>query len=87
MADTVSSESVAQDQLQAFIERLERLAEERQSIAGDISEVFKEAKGNGFDVPTIKTILKIRRMDHNERLEKEALLELYLSALNMGGAR
>lgn len=82
-----ATESVAQDQLQAFIERLERLAEERQSIAGDISEVFKEAKGNGFDVPTIKTILKIRRMDHNERLEKEALLELYLSALNMGSTQ
>jgi uncharacterized protein (UPF0335 family) len=83
----INSDSVAQDQLQAFIERLERLAEERQSIAGDISEVLKEAKGNGFDVPTIKTILKIRRMDHNERLEKEALLELYLSALNMGGGQ
>lgn len=87
MSDTVSTESVAQDQLQAFIERLERLAEERQSIAGDISEVFKEAKGNGFDVPTIKAVLKIRRMDHNERLEKEALLELYLSALSMGSAQ
>lgn len=87
MSDTVSTESVAQDQLQAFIERLERLAEERQSIAGDISEVFKEAKGNGFDVPTLKAVLKIRRMDHNERLEKEALLELYLSALSMGSAQ
>lgn len=87
MSDTVSTESVAQDQLQAFIERLERLAEERQSIAGDISEVFKEAKGNGFDVPTLKAVLKIRRMGHNERLEKEALLELYLSALSMGSAQ
>lgn len=87
MSDTVSTESIAQDQLQAFIERLERLAEERQSIAGDISEVFKEAKGNGFDVPTLKAVLKIRRMDHNERLEKEALLELYLSALSMGSAQ
>lgn len=83
---TVSPDSVAQDQLRAFIERLERMHEERKAIADDIKEIYAEAKGNGFDVPTIKTVLKIRGQDHAERMEKNALLELYLSALGMAAA-
>lgn len=81
---TVSPDSVAQ--LRAFIERLERMHEERKAIADDIKEIYAEAKGNGFDVPTIKTVLKIRGQDHAERMEKNALLELYLSALGMAAA-
>lgn len=78
--------SVAGDQLLAIIERVERLDEERASIAGDISEVYKEARGNGFDVKVIKLIVRRRKMDHNELMEQEALLELYLSAIGMAPA-
>jgi uncharacterized protein (UPF0335 family) len=86
MADTISSDSVAQDQIRAFIERIERLEEEKSSIAGDIKEVYAEAKGNGFDTKVLRKIVSIRKQDHNERMEQEALLELYLTALGMASA-
>jgi uncharacterized protein (UPF0335 family) len=86
MADTISSDSVAQDQIRAFIERIERLEEEKASIAGDIKEVYAEAKGNGFDTKVLRKIVSIRKQDHNERMEQEALLELYLTALGMASA-
>ena len=86
MADTISSDSVAQDQIKAFIERIERLEEEKASIAGDIKEVYAEAKGNGFDTKVLRKIVSIRKQDHNERMEQEALLELYLTALGMAAA-
>lgn len=78
-------DSVARDQLLAFIERIERLLSEKAEIAADIGEVKAEAKGNGFDVSIINKIIKIRAMDPNERMEQQALLELYLGALGMGG--
>ena len=65
---TVSPDSVAQDQLRAFIERIERLEEEKQAIAGDIKEVYAEAKGNGFDTKVLRTIIRIRKQDHAEPL-------------------
>ena len=83
---TVSPDSVAQDQLRAFIERIERLEEEKQAIAGDIKAVYAEAKGNGFDTKVLRTIIRIRKQDHAERMEQEALLELYMSALGMAAA-
>jgi uncharacterized protein (UPF0335 family) len=86
MADTISSDSVAQDQIRAFIERIERLEEEKASIAGDIKEVYAEAKGNGFDTKVLRKIVSIRKQDHNERMEQEALLELYMTALGMATA-
>ena len=86
MVDTISSDSVAQDQIRAFIERIERLEEEKTSIAGDIKEVYAEAKGNGFDTKVLRKIVSIRKQDHNERMEQEALLELYLTALGMASA-
>ena len=79
----VNSKSVAQDQLKAFIERIERLEEEKTAIAGDIKEVYAEAKGNGFDTKVLRKIVSIRKQDQNERMEQEALLELYLSALGI----
>ena len=79
----VSPDSVAQDQLRAFIERIERLEEEKAAIAGDIKEVYAEAKGNGFDTKVLRSIIKIRKQDHAERMEQESLLELYMSALGM----
>jgi uncharacterized protein (UPF0335 family) len=82
----VSSDSVAQDQIKAFIERIERLEEEKAAIAGDIKEVYAEAKGNGFDTKVLRQIIRIRKQDHAERMEQEALLELYMAALGMATA-
>jgi uncharacterized protein (UPF0335 family) len=79
----VPTDSVAQDLIRAFVERVERLHEERKAISDDIGEVYAEAKGNGFDVPVLKQIIKIRRQDHAERMERETLLDLYMSALGM----
>ena len=86
MAATINPDSVAQDQIKAFIERIERLEEEKAAIAGDIKEVYAEAKGNGFDTKVLRKIVSIRKQDHNERMEQEALLELYLTALGMAAA-
>ncbi len=83
---TVSSDSVAQDQIRAFIERIERMEEEKQAIADDIKEIYAEAKGNGFDTKVLRQIVRIRKQDAAERLEQEALLELYMAALGMATA-
>ena len=83
MADTVSSDSVAQDQLRAFIERIERMEEEKRAIADDIKEIYAEAKGNGFDTKVLRQVIRIRKQDHSERMEQEAILELYMAALGM----
>src|SRR6218665_133463 len=83
---TVSSDSVAQDQIRAFIERIERMEEEKQAIADDIKEIYAEAKGNGFDTKVLRQIVRIRKQDAAERLEQEALLELYMAALGMAVA-
>ncbi len=69
--------------LKAFIERIERLEEEKRAIADDIKDVFSEAKGNGFDVPIMRKILAMRRQDAEKRQEQETILDLYLSALGM----
>jgi len=81
--DVSSAEGVAADELKQFIERLERLEEEKAGIMGDIKEVFAELKGRGFDAKAIRTILRVRKQDHSERQEQEAILELYLQALGM----
>ena len=78
-----NTESVAADQLKSFIERIERLEEEKAGIAGDIKEVYAEAKGNGFDTKVIRKIIAIRKRDYAERQEEEAIMELYLQALGM----
>ncbi len=81
-----ANESVSGEQLRAFIERIERMHEERRAIGDDIKEIFAEAKGNGFDTKVMKTIIRIRAQDQAERMEQEALLDLYMSALGMQGA-
>jgi uncharacterized protein (UPF0335 family) len=83
---TVSSDSVAQDQIRAFIERIERMEEERKVISDDIKEIYAEAKGNGFDTKVLRQIIRIRKQDSSERMEQEALLELYMAALGMAAA-
>ena len=74
---------VAGDQLRSYIERIERLEEEKAALATDVREVFAEAKANGFDVKTMRQVLKLRKMDHNERDEQEHMLDLYKRALGM----
>jgi uncharacterized protein (UPF0335 family) len=75
----------AKDQLKALIERIERLEEEKKAIADDIRDVYAEGKGNGFDMKALRTVVKLRKLDTNERKEQEAILETYLHALGMLG--
>ena len=78
-----NTESVAADQLKSFIERIERLEEEKAGIAGDIKEIYAEAKGNGFDTKALRTIIRMRKQDANGRAEQETILETYMQALGM----
>jgi len=78
---------VAGDHLKSFIERIERLEEEKKALADDIRDVYSEAKVNGFEVKIMRQIVKIRKMDKDELDEQEALLDTYLLALGMRGAR
>ena len=73
----------AKDQLKAIIERIERLEEEKKTISDDIRDVYAEAKGSGFDVKALRTIVRLRRQDANERAEQETILETYMQALGM----
>lgn len=75
---------VSGERLRIFIQRIERLEEEKTAIATDIREVFAEAKSNGFDVKTMRKVLKLRKQNEADRQEEEALLETYLAALGMG---
>ena len=77
------SAKIAKDHLKAFVERIERLEEEKKTISDDIRDVFAEAKGNGYDVKALRTVIKLRKQDKDERKEQEAILEVYLQALGM----
>ena len=83
MAEDVAATGVAAEELKQFVERIERLEEEKAGIAGDIKDVFAEMKGRGFDTKAVRSILRIRKKDHAERQEEEAMLELYMQALGM----
>ena len=74
---------IAGERLRSFIERIERLEEERRTLGEDIKEVFAEAKGNGFDTKIMRQIIKIRRMDKDDLDEQETLLDIYKRALGM----
>jgi uncharacterized protein (UPF0335 family) len=74
---------IAGDQLRSYIERIERLEEEKAALAADIREVFSEAKGNGFDVKIMRQIIRLRRLDREDRQEQEELLQLYQHAIGM----
>ena len=76
---------VAGSQLRSYIERIERLEEEKAALAADIREVYAEAKGNGFDAKTMRQIVRLRKLDSADRQEQETLLEVYKSALGMTG--
>lgn len=83
--DDISSESqtIAVGQLRAFIERIERLNEEKSTIADDTKCVYAELKASGFDPKIVRTIIRLRKKDDHERQEEEAMLQLYMDALGM----
>jgi uncharacterized protein (UPF0335 family) len=75
--------TVAADQLRLFIERIERLEEEKRTMAEDIRDVYSEAKANGYDTKTMRAIVRLRRLETHTRQEMDALLETYRSALGL----
>ncbi|MBN9594986.1 MULTISPECIES: DUF2312 domain-containing protein [Nitrobacteraceae] len=78
-----TAHSFAKGQLKAIIERIEKLEEEKKAISDDIKDVYGEAKGNGFDVKALRTIIRMRKQDADERQEQETILETYMQALGM----
>lgn len=76
-------QTVAAGHLRSLIERIERLDEEKKTIADDIKDIYAEARGNGFDTKAIRTIIRLRKQDQAEREEAEAILDLYKAALGM----
>ncbi|WP_332060152.1 DUF2312 domain-containing protein [Bartonella sp. CB74] len=83
--DTVTdqTQAISVNQLRAFIERIERLEEEKKTIADDIKEVYAELKGSGFDSKAVRSIIRLRKKEDHERLEEEAIIQLYKNALGM----
>ncbi len=76
--------SIAAKRLRSFIERIERLEDEKAALADDIREVYAEAKGDGFDAKTMRQVVRLRKLESAERAEQEALLDLYKAALGLG---
>jgi uncharacterized protein (UPF0335 family) len=74
---------VAKDHLRAFVERIERLEEEKKALSADVRDVYAEAKANGFDVKALRAVIRLRKQDLNERREQEAILETYMHVLGM----
>ncbi|MBY7649685.1 MAG: DUF2312 domain-containing protein [Candidatus Liberibacter europaeus] len=81
MIDIIQNDT--QDQLRAFVDRLERLEEEKKIVSENIKDVYAEAKANGFDIKAIKKIVLLRKKDEQEWMEEEQILEVYLRALGM----
>ena len=79
----MSEDNVAADQLRLFIERIERLEEEKKGIADDIKDVYAESKSNGYDTKTMRAVVRLRRLETHTRQEMDALLETYRSALGL----
>jgi uncharacterized protein (UPF0335 family) len=73
----------AKEHLKSFIERIERLEEEKAALTADIREVYAEAKGSGFDTKIMRQVIRLRKLDRADRQEQEAMLDLYLGALGM----
>lgn len=76
-------QGISGEYLEQYVQRIEHLEEEKSGIAADISEVYAEAKGNGFDIKILRQIIRLRRMDKSELEEHQTLLELYMAALGM----
>ena len=75
--------SFAKGQLKSLVERIERLEEEKKALAGDIKEVYGEAKAHGFDTKILRQVIRLRKLDRAELAEQESLLEIYMDALGM----
>jgi uncharacterized protein (UPF0335 family) len=75
--------NIAGDHLRSFIERIERLEEEKKALAEDIKEIYAELKGTGFDPKIVRTLIRIRKMEDHDRTEQEEILDLYKRALGM----
>jgi uncharacterized protein (UPF0335 family) len=81
--ETIDATRFAKDQLKSIIERIERLESEKKTTSDDIRDVYAEAKANGYDAKALRTIVRMRKMDVDQRREQEAILELYMNALGM----
>ena len=79
----MTKSSFAKDQLKSFIDRIERLEEERNALTADIREVYAEAKGTGFDTKIMRQVVRMRKLDKADFQEQEAILDLYLTAMDM----
>lgn len=77
------TEAIAADRLRSFVERIERLEEEKAALSADLREVYAEAKANGFDTKVMRQVVKLRKMEQADRREQEELIDLYLGALGM----
>ena len=80
----MSEGNVAADQLRLFIERIERLEEEKKGIADDVKDVYAEAKSTGYDTKTMRKVIALRKMETHVRQEADALMETYRAALGLG---
>ncbi len=83
MAKDIADSGVAAEELKQFVERVERLEDEKKALVDDIKDVFAEMKGRGFDTKAVRQLLRIRKQDRAERQEEEAILELYMNAIGM----
>ncbi len=83
VAKEVPTTAFAKDQLRSIVERIERLEEEKKTLSDDIRDIYAESKGNGYDVKALRTIVRMRKQDANERAEHETILETYLHAMGM----
>jgi uncharacterized protein (UPF0335 family) len=83
MAKAITTGGVESTKLKSYIERIEKLEEEKAAIAADVRDVFAEAKANGFDTKTMRQIVKLRKLNHNDRMEQEYMLDLYKRALGL----
>jgi len=82
-----SSTGIAGDRLRSLVERIERIEEEIKGLTDDKKDIFMEAKGEGFDVKILREVVRLRKQDKNERDERESLLDIYMHALETGGAQ
>jgi uncharacterized protein (UPF0335 family) len=83
IAPEIPAAKFAKDQLRAIIERIERLEEEKKTLSDDVKDIYAEAKGNGYDVKALRTIVRMRKQDANDRQQQETILETYMHALGM----
>lgn len=79
----MSEGAVSDEQLRLFVERIERLEEEKKGVADDVRDVYSEAKSQGYDTKIMRQIIRLRKMTHDDRQEMEAILDLYKSALGL----